>query len=592
MGEKPTRLSRRQFLQGSAAVVSAAVLAACGAGNVPAVAPTAPAAPAAATVDASAPSPAPAAPTAAAAPAGAASTFASQIDTAGIKKGGTIIEGSTLDVRILNPILTSDTASSRVINLIFDGLVNVDPDTLDPIPNLATKWEAAPDGKSYTFTLKQGVKWHDGQPFTADDVKLTYDLLMDAKSGTPRAGTLTKHIDSVEVKDPMTVVFKLKDVIASFMVNDAGFGIVPKHILGQVKPEDIPTHEFSTAKPIGTGPFKFQEFLKGDHVTVTANPDHHRGAPAIDSYIRKFVKDDTALYQQLKTGEVDYFENLPTDFYDDAKSQDSFSVSVFDGFNFQFFGYNLDPAKVLAPFKDVKVRQALFYAVDREGIVKTIRNGLSTIAQGTMPVLSWAYQPDKMTVRYEYDPDKAKQMLDEAGWKAGADGVREKDGQKLAFTLNTFSGNKTIDGIVSVFQQNWKDIGVAMTPQSEEFSAFVTRLTKTFDFQTFLVGFFWGVDPDQQTMWDSKQHGPGFNLYDYSNPKVDELFEQALHTLDKEKRKDLYVQVQNLILADAPALIIDFPKNLSGVNKRVKNLIPNAVNVPVNSYQWYVTDGK
>jgi peptide/nickel transport system substrate-binding protein len=265
---------------------------------------------------------------------------------------------------------------------------------------------------------------------------------------------------------------------------------------------------------------------------------------------------------------------------------------AFDGFNFQFFGYNLDPAKIFPAFKDVKVRQALFYAVDREGIVKVIRSGLSTVAQGTMPVLSWAYQPDKMTVRYDYDPEKAKQLLEEAGWKAGADGIREKDGQRLAFTLNTYSGNKPIDGIVSVFQQNWKDIGVEMTPQTEEFSAFVTRLTKTFDFQTFLVGFFWSVDPDQQTMWDSKQHGPGFNLYNYSNPEVDKLLEQALHTLDKEQRKDLYAQVQNLILSDAPALIIDFPKNLAGVNKRVKNLIPNAVGVTVSSHQWYVTDGK
>jgi peptide/nickel transport system substrate-binding protein len=588
MGQKLIPLSRRQFLHGSATVIGAAILAACGAGNEPAAELATPAAPS----GEGAASPAPAAATAAAPTTDAPVSFASQIDTAGITKGGTIIEGSTLDVRILNPVLSSDTASSRVISLIFDGLVSIDPDTLDPIPNLATKWEAAPDGKSYTFTLKEGVKWHDGQPFSADDVKLTYDLLMDAKSGTPRAGTLTQHIESVEVKDPQTIVFKLKDVIAPFMVNDAIFGIVPKHILGQVKPEEIPTHEFSTAKPVGTGPFKFQEFIKGDHVTVAANPDYHNGAPALDSYIRKFVKDDTALYQQLKTGEVDYYENLPPDFYEDAKSQENFRTLAFDGFNFQFFGYNLDPAKIFPAFKDVKVRQALFYAVDREGIVKVIRSGLSTVAQGTMPVLSWAYQPDKMTVRYDYDPEKAKQLLEEAGWKAGADGIREKDGQRLAFTLNTYSGNKPIDGIVSVFQQNWKDIGVEMTPQTEEFSAFVTRLTKTFDFQTFLVGFFWGVDPDQQTMWDSKQHGPGFNLYNYSNPKVDELLEQALHTLDKEQRKDLYAQVQNLILSDAPALIIDFPKNLAGVNKRVKNLIPNAVGVTVSSHQWYVTDGK
>jgi peptide/nickel transport system substrate-binding protein len=322
-----------------------------------------------------------------------------------------------------------------------------------------------------------------------------------------------------------------------------------------------------------------------------ANPDYHRGGTAIDTYIRKFVKDNTALYQQLKTGEVDFIAFTP-DFYDDAKNQTNFTTYAYDGFNFQFFGYNLDPTKIFSAFEDVKVRQALFFAVDREGIVQKIRSGLSTVAQGTMPVLSWAYQPDKMTVRYDYDPDKAKQLLEEAGWKEGADGIREKDGNKLSFTMYTFSGDKTIEGYMSVFQQNWKDIGVEMTPQFEEFSAFVTRLTKTFDFQAFLVGFQWNVDPDQQTMWDSKQHGPGFNLYNYSNPQVDELLDKALHTLDKAERTDLYTQAQNLIMADAPALITDFPKTLAGVNTRVKNLIPNAVNVTGNAYQWYVTDGK
>src|SRR4029434_8738510 len=138
--------------------------------------------------------------------------------------------------------------------------------------------------------------------------------------------------------------------------------------------------------------------------------------------------------------------------------------------------------------------------------------------------------------------------------------------------MYTFSADKTSEGYMSVFQQNWKDIGVEMTPQFEEFSAFVTRLTKTFDFQALLLGFQWNVDPDQQTMWDSKQHGPGFNLYNYSNPKVDDLLDKALHTLDKAERTDLYVQMQNLVMADAPALITDFPKTLAGVNTRVKNL--------------------
>jgi peptide/nickel transport system substrate-binding protein len=624
-------LNRRHFLAGAAATTAAAILAACGgssatdtpkaggttapsaATTAPSAATTAPSAASSAAPAATAASttsaasaaapPKPAGTTAAgsaAAPAASGTAaagkgqFASQIDTTGIKKGGHLTEGSVSDIQTFNPILQKDTASGRIIALVFDGLVNVDPDTLQPVPCLATKWDAAADGKAYTFTLKQGVKWHDGQPFTADDVKFSYDLYMNPASGTSRAGTLNQHIASVDVKDPQTVVFTLKDVIAPFMVTDVIYGIIPKHILGSVAPADIKSNEFSTGKPVGTGPFKLKEYQQGDHVTLVANPDYHRGAPALDQYVYKYTKDSTALYQQVKTGEVDFFQLLDPQFFDDAKKQTNFNTVPYDTFSFQFYGYNLDFAggKANPIFQDVNVRQALMFAVDRKGIVDKIRNGQSTVAQGTMPVLSWAYAPDKITVKYDYNTDKANQLLDSAGWKKGSDGIRAKDGKRLSFSMYAQGGNQTAVGYMNVFQQNWQDIGVEMKPIYEEFSQFVTRLTQSFDFEAFLVGFSWTVDPDQQTMWDSKQHGPGFNLYDYSNPKVDALLDQGLHTLDQAKRTQIYADMQNLVLADAPALVTDFPKSISTVNKRVKNLIPNAVNIPINANQWYVTDGK
>lgn len=590
MDQQDRFASRRTFLKAMLGGAGTLVLAACGASSSAPPATSAPAAtgaPAATAAPAATEAPAP---TAAAA---AGESVASQIDTSNIVKGGTIIRGDVTDVRTLNPLLVSDTASGEVTTLMFEGLVDVDPDTLEAIPRLATSWDISEDNKTYTFTLKDGVKWHDGEPFTAEDAKFSYDLYMNSETGTPRAGTLNTRIETVEAKDATTLVITLKDVVAPFLVSNCSYGLLPKHLLQDVKPADIPTSDFTTTSPVGTGPFKFKEFKTGDSVTLVANPDYHMGAPALDTYIRKFVKDDTTLYQQLKTGEVDSAA-VSVPFYDDAKNQSNFKLFTYDAFGFQFFGYNLDTSTGSPIFQDVKVRQALFYAVDRPGIVAKIREGLSTVAQGTMPVISWAYQPDKMTTNYDYDPAKAEQMLDEAGWTKGSDGVREKDGQKLAFEMYTYSGDKVIEGYASVFQENWKAIGVEMTPKYEEFSAFVTRLTKTFDFQTFLVGFNWNVDPDQQTMWDTKQHGPGFNLYSYSNPKVDDLLEKALRTLDKAQRTEYYVEAQNLILADAPALIIDFPKRLWGVSNRLKNFIPNAVSFAAtwNAYQWYVTDGK
>jgi peptide/nickel transport system substrate-binding protein len=489
-------------------------------------------------------------------------------------------------------VLVTDLPTFRLTSLVFDGLATLDPDTLQPVPNLATTWQVSPDHKAYTFTLKRGVTWHDGHPFSADDVKFSYDLYMNPKSGTPRAGALNQHIAAVTVKDPSTVVFTLKEVFAPFLVRDVLYGIVPHHLLGTVKPEEIPTHEFSRAKPVGTGPFRFQEFKSGDHVTLVANPHYHRGAPALATYLRKVVKDTTSLYQQLKTGEVDFAELLTPDVYADAQRQATFTTYTYDTFNFDFFGYNLDPKKGSPIFQDRTVRQALFYAVDRQTMVEKIFNGLSTVAQGTMPVLSWAYQPEKIRVRYDFDPAKANQLLDAAGWKRGPDGLRSKNGQKLSFTMHAASGWKSVEGYMAVLQQAWKDIGVEMVPQFEELSALVTRFTKTFDFQAFFTAFAWDVDPDQTAMWDSKQHGAGFNLYSYRNPNVDALLAQGVHTLDRQQRQQIYVEMQNLVLADAPALITDFPKGIAIVNKRVKNLIPNAVTITANAHQWYVTDGK
>jgi len=638
MNTQGTHLNRRRFLLGASAAAGTAILAACGSdatvptattgatagatsaggatmvmgapttpptyssapvlANATAGMPTVAAAPAA-TVAAAASSAPAASGTSAAAPAAGASTptasmtgamagpVKSQIDPSKIKKGGTLIEGSTTDVRTFNPVLSSDVYSSLICGLVYSSLVDIDPDTVQPVPSLATKWDISPDGKTYTFTLKPGIKWHDGQPFTADDVKFSYDAYMNGDTGTPRAGILNQRIASVDVKDPLTVVFTLKDVIAPFITTNM-YPIIAKHLF-----QSVPAKEYRTAapsqSPVGTGPFRFKSYKQADNVTLVANPDFHLGAPALDTYIYKFVKDSTVLLQQLKTGEVDFAVVTPDNF-DEAKKQTNFNTITYDTFSFTYYGYNLDRPVL----QDAKVRQALLYALDRKTMVQKIKYGLSTVAVGTMPVASWAYQPDKITMKYDYDPMKAMQLLDDAGWKPGADGIRVKDGKKLSFDLWTYSGQKVNDQYVQVMQESWKAIGVDMRPNQEEFSIFMDRITKSFDFDVCLLGFSWGVDPDQTTMFDSTQHLTGFNSFDYKSDKVDALLAQGLHTLDQDKRKAIYVDMQNALLADLPNVVMDFGKGITGVNKRVGNRIPNGVagSDRNNAHQWYVSDGK
>jgi peptide/nickel transport system substrate-binding protein len=241
------------------------------------------------------------------------------------------------------------------------------------------------------------------------------------------------------------------------------------------------------------------------------------------------------------------------------------------------------------------VRQALAYAINRDQMIKAIRFGIGQVAVGTMPVPSWAYAPDQITSKYEFNVQKAEQMLDAAGWKKGSDGIRAKDGKKLSFTVYTNAGNNVRMQYITVLQQQWKQIGVDCTPKTEEWNAFLTRINESRDFEMFLVGFSWDVDPDQSTMWQTSAYDGGFNNNKYSNPNVDKLIEQGLTELDQNKRKQDYVQMQNLIMDDLPNLIIDFPKGLAAVNKRLHNFKPNAV-MPLinrwNSYTWWVDDGK
>jgi peptide/nickel transport system substrate-binding protein len=355
--------------------------------------------------------------------------------------------------------------------------------------------------------------------------------------------------------------------------------------------EEIPTHAFSTSKPVGSGPFMLTEYKQGDHVTLGGFPKYFRGAPALDQYVFKVVKDSTVTVQQLKTGEVD-LGGVQATLYDDAKKQTNFDTIPYDTFSYSILVFNLDKTKTTL-FQDVKVRQALCYALDRPGIVKSIRQGLGTVGVGVEPIRSWAYQPDKIPLKYEFDVNKANQLLDEAGWMKGKDGIRAKDGKRFSFTMRTFT-DVTANAYMGVFQENWKTIGVEMTPQSEDFNVFVSRLAKTHDFEAFWEGFSYGVDPDIQVRFDTKQFPTGLNYGAYSNPQVDTALDQALHVLDRAKRLDLYVQAQVQIAQDCPVLVTDFSKTIVGINKRVKNYIATGLSGGNRyaAHQWYVTDGK
>jgi peptide/nickel transport system substrate-binding protein len=518
------------------------------------------------------------------------------------KKGGNVVEVIFADGKTNNPMLTSDNVSSNRIGLQFLSLLDINPDNALPFPSLATQVPTrenggiSQDGLTYTFKLRNDVKWHDGQQFTAKDVVFTYQTMMKKELASPRTADLVERVASASNPDDYTVIFKLNKIVAPFLVSNcasAGYGIVPQHILGSVAIDQIKQHPFSTGDAkasIGTGPFKFKEWVKDDHATFVKNANYFLGEPALDSYISKVVKDSTAVVASLKTGEGDW-GGVSSTFYEEMQKQQAVTVNKYDTYNFEFAAFQIDPAKTTL-FQQKEVRQALTYALDRDAMAQAIYNGLATVAQGTEPTLSFAYAPDQMKTKYTYDPKKTAQLLDAAGWVAGSDGVRAKDGKKLQFTIWTNAGNKNREALITVMQQQWKAIGVDATPKTEDFASLVTRITETHDFEVAMLGFVWDVDPDQGTMWSTKSYEGGFNLGKYSNPQVDKLIESGLTELDTAKRKQIYIDMQNAVLDDAPSIILVFPQAVGVVNKRLHNCKPNAVNIRYNAHLWWVEDGK
>ena len=514
------------------------------------------------------------------------------------KKGGHVVEGNFTDVRTFNSMLSSDTASNQVIGLMFDGLLNQKKDG-SLIGALAKDVpKPSSDGLTYEFKLRDGLKWSDGQDLTADDVVFTYKIAYDPQYkdfASPRRGDLETYIDSVTATDPKTVVIKTKTVFAPFLGAHAEYGILPKHVLGNLDGKALNTADFNSGPTVVNGPFKFDSWQKGQQVTLKRNDSYWQGAPYLDQWIYKVLPDSVAVTNQLKTGEIDIGPVDPGQ-YDNIKGTDSVALQEFNTPTFTFYAYNLDPSKAGGKlFQQREVRQALLYALNRDQIVKAVFFGHGKVANSVEPLTSWTYK-DKPKVLYNFDKAKAEQLLDGAGWAKGADGFRAKDGIKLKFRMDTNAGNKQRESMLTIMQQSWKDIGVDATPNLIQFPQLVTEIVDTRAFDMFLVGFNWSVDPDEAPLFHSRNTAPGgFNGAFFKNSQVDQILDQALATLDQGKRKDLYGQFQDIMSEEVPAPVILFNTGIWGVSKRVQGTDFGPFNQfglrPWAGKVW-VTDGK
>ncbi|MBU0672554.1 MAG: peptide-binding protein [Candidatus Margulisbacteria bacterium] len=456
------------------------------------------------------------------------------------------------EVSVLNPILSTDSTSSAVEGTIFTGMTKIN-EKLEVVPDLAKSWRVSKDGRVWTFKLRRDVKWHDGHPFTAEDVVFTFNSILDPKVNSVRRSDYIIDGEPIKFKalDKFTVQALLPKPFAPFLVR-SGMSVIPKHLLAGI---DINTAAFNR-QPVGTGPFILKEWVTGDHLTVVRNPNYYLGNPKLAEIIFKIIPDENARLVALEAGEIDQAGIPPKD-YKRMKSLAGINVFEFDNLVYTYLGFNLANPK----FKDKRVRQALAYATNKDQLVNLIFKGLASPAYAPSAPISWAYS-DKVA-KYPYNPEKARKLLAEAG------------AEELEFTILTNQGNKEREKAAVILQQQFKKVGVKVSVRIMEWSALlkiVNANNDPKDFETVLMGWSLGLDPDAYSIWHSSQYPRGFNFIDYHNRKVNQLLEKGRTTMAKDKRKKIYAKLWEEIASDQPYLFLWYPKTVVGVSERVGGL--------------------
>ena len=498
--------------------------------------------------------------------------------------GDTIIMGSIGDASNLLPVLASDSASSDINGLVYNGLVKYDKN-LKIVGDLAKSWEISPDKLTITFHLRKGVKWHDGAPFTSADVLFTYHVYIDPKTPTAYAERY-KQVVKAEAPDPYTFRVTYAKPLATALISWS-FGVLPKHLLAG---KDITKSPLSR-HPIGTGPYRFVKWLPGQEIVLRANPDYFKGEPYIHRVVYRIIPDPSTMFLELESGELDYMGLTPLQYSrqtDTLAFKRRYKKYRYPAFAYTYLGYNLRRPM----FQDKRVRQAISYAINKREIIEGVLLGLGQKATGPYKPGSWPYDPNVR--RYPYNPQKARKLLAEAGWKdTDGDGILDKDGKPFSFTIITNQGNDQRIETGEIIQRRLREVGIDVHLRVIEWATFLKDFIDTGDFDATILGWTVSIDPDVFNVWDSSQTRPGqLNFIDFKNKAVDKLLEEGRRTFDRAKRKKIYDRFQQILAEEQPYTFLYVPDALPAVAGRFHGIKPAPSGIMYNFDHWYVPKGE
>ncbi len=500
-------------------------------------------------------------------------------------RGGIYREGVVGNPRYLNPFICDRTeVDEDLCALLFRGLTRIDRHGR-AVPDLARDWTIQ-DDRIYTFRIKEGQFWHDGQPVTADDVIFTVSILQNPDIvEIPNLSILWRTV-TMEKIDNYAVRFTLAE--ASPFLDYTTIGILPAHLYGQIPPTTLVSQPLN-GTPIGSGPMMVDE-MAADHIRLKPSPFHGQDQPYLSGLEFRFYPDHASMLSGYVAGEIDGISRILPAEFELASSQEELTLLSAVQARYMSVVLNLDSANVPF-FAEKSVRQALYYGLNRERLIDDVATGQGIVAHTSLMPENWAY--NAAVPHYPYDPDRARQLLDEAGWVDGnGDGVREKEGTILQFLI--YAPDEPFQHeLIQQIALDWAEIGVRAVPTPVTFVSLMSDFLLPRNFDAALITFDIPGDPDQYWLWHSSQsEGGGFNYAGWQNEEADTLLQQARSITDEAERRELYGRFQEVFAEEVPSLLLFYPVYTYGVDQRVHNVQIGPINRPADRFadftDWYM----
>jgi peptide/nickel transport system substrate-binding protein len=499
--------------------------------------------------------------------------------------GDTLIDSMLGNVSGLIPNITSDNYSHEVGGLIYNGLVAFDRD-LNLTPELAESWTISPDCRRLSFRLRRDVKWHDGQPFTAADVIFTQETM--AHPRTPSAYKEDfQAVERIEAPDPYTVEVEYRTPYAKSL-QSWNMAMLPRHRLEswmrEGKLKESPEYR---ARPVGTGPYRFQEWKPGEKIVLVASGDYFEGRPYLGRVVYRVIPSQATQFLELKARGIDSMSltalqyGRQTDYPAFRKAYNKFKYA---SNAYTYLGLNLKDER----FADRRVRQAFAHAINKRELIEHVILGQGVAATGPFKPGTWAFNPDVTT--YPYDPARARALLAEAGWREqNGEGLLVKNGKAFAFELITNQGNDERKKIAEIIQASLREVGVGVEIRTIEWATLLKEWVRKRRFEAIVLGWGIGSDPDQYNIWHSSKTGPDdFNTISFVNAEVDTLLERGRTTCVQAERARYYRRIHEILAFEQPIIFLYFRDALPVVSSRVHGIAPAPAGIRYDLPRWYV----